>query len=372
MITNKFPMRGAGRGISVLAFLAFATSANAEWTVDRLDPSGSAGSQAFGGGGDQKVGNALLGSTRKAVLWVGPDAVLNLNPLVDGSSNATDTDGNFQVGNVSHATYGGKSHAALWQGSAASYVDLNPTGSTESFASGVDLGVQVGRARFGGVVHAGMWAGSASTWVDLHPTGAFSSSASGVADGQQVGRVTTNEGERASLWTGTAQSWVDLNPAGARSSSAHAVSRGRQVGAAEIGGIHHAGFWTGSSESWVSLNQPGWSAAAALGAFENLTVGGRAVDGQAHAGIWTGTADSWVDLHAYLPSLFISSQATAVWKHNGKTYVVGHGNNNDNGEALLWISDTVPEPSGVLILGAGLAVVPLLRRARRRSAAGRG
>lgn len=359
MNTLEFLGNVGGRTLFVCGLLALAVAANAEWTVVRLDPPGSGGSQAFGVGGGQQVGNALLGSTRKAVIWSGSNGYVNLHPLQDGTSNATDTDGVFQVGNV-------RSRAALWQGTAASFRDLNPLGATESFATGLDGAVQVGRARFAGAVHAGLWTGTAASWVDLHPTSATSSFAYGAADGQQVGMVRTIEGERASVWTGSAQSWVDLNPQGASNSSALAVSQGRQIGSAFFDGVQHAGFWSGTAQSWQSLNQAGWGSATAQGAFENLIVGARGVEGQTHAGIWTGTADSWVDLHSFLPSLFSSSQATAVWKQGSRTYVVGHGNNNDNGEALLWISDAVPESEGVVVLGLGLGIflLPFFRGKR--------
>jgi hypothetical protein len=62
---------------------------------------------------------------------------------------------------------GGLRHAALWGGTAASWVDLNPAGASESDAWAVHNGQQVGYATVGGLQHAGLWSGTADSWVDL-------------------------------------------------------------------------------------------------------------------------------------------------------------------------------------------------------------
>jgi hypothetical protein len=74
-------------------------------------------------------------------------------------------DANQQVGFV-QVTEDLLTHAVLWSGTAASWVDLNPAGSTNSQANGVYCGQQVGFAEG----HAGLWTGSAASWVDLHPS----------------------------------------------------------------------------------------------------------------------------------------------------------------------------------------------------------
>ncbi len=65
-----------------------------------------------------------------------------------------------------------------------------------------------------GIDRASLWSGTAASWVDLTPTGATRfarSRAFGVQGGQQVGYATVGDHERASLWRGTAGSWVDLH-----------------------------------------------------------------------------------------------------------------------------------------------------------------
>ena len=99
--------------------------------------------------------------------------------------------------------------------------------------------------------HASLWTGTAASWVDLHPTGTTSSMARGVRDGQQVGRASVDAAARASLWTGSAASWVDLTPAGADGPSyTWGVYGGQQVGGTDA----HASLWSGSAASWVDLH----------------------------------------------------------------------------------------------------------------------
>jgi len=55
----------------------------------------------------------------------------------------------------------------LWTGSAASWVDLHPAGSTGSEALGTCGTYQVGWAQFNNQLHAGVWNGSSDSWDDL-------------------------------------------------------------------------------------------------------------------------------------------------------------------------------------------------------------
>ena len=74
--------------------------------------------------------------------------------------------------------------------------------------------------------HAALWEGSAASWIDLHPAGAQYSAAKGVLAGRQVGSVTIGDVGHASMWTGSAESWVDLSlwvPGSWRSTYASAI-----------------------------------------------------------------------------------------------------------------------------------------------------
>jgi MYXO-CTERM domain-containing protein len=114
---------------------------------------------------------------------------------------------------------------------------------------------QVGVAWVGGTPRASLWQGSAESWVNLNPAGASSSLANGIHADQQVGWASIAGTQRAGLWSGSAASWVDLHPAGATTSTAWGVHDGRQVGSAIFGGIARAGLWEGSAASWVDLSQ---------------------------------------------------------------------------------------------------------------------
>ncbi|MCE9558164.1 MAG: hypothetical protein K8R88_04365, partial [Armatimonadetes bacterium] len=71
-----------------------------------------------------------------------------------------------------------RNHAALWKGTSESFVDLNPSPTTESRAYKGYGDVQVGysTAAFGTAQRAALWKGTASSMVDLHPADFESSS----------------------------------------------------------------------------------------------------------------------------------------------------------------------------------------------------
>jgi hypothetical protein len=211
-------------------------------------------------------------------------------------------------------TLNGDWRASLWHGSAASWVNLNPTLASWSQCWGVDGGQQVGVARMSGVTRACLWYGTAASWVDLHPPGTLSSCAMDAHAGHQVGYLSVS-GLHATLWSGTAASCVDLNPEWALQSAAYGVHLDQQVGYALASGAPHAVLWNGS-------------------------------------------AASCVDLHAYLPPDFNKSEAHGIWRDASFTYVAGWGHNltTDRNEALLWVG---PLPaSGVG--SEGQAAVPHL------------
>ncbi len=101
------------------------------------------------------------------------------------NSSASGVSGNQQVGSISNIQ--DNSHAGLWNGSAGSWVDLNPAGYINSYANDISGSQQVGRAHMDSYSHAGLWNGTADSWVDLHPDGASQSNAYGVYNGRQAG-----------------------------------------------------------------------------------------------------------------------------------------------------------------------------------------
>ncbi len=179
------------------------------------------------------------------------------------------------AGGIAVAALATTAHA---QGGGWTVVNLHPAGATESYASGVSGGQQVGSAFIGSnLPHASLWSGSAASWVDLHPVGGWTQSyANGISGGQQVGTVLWGGTSSASLWSGSAASFVSLNPWGASSSVGYGISGGTQVGGASFpfikGTYAQAGLWSGSSASWLGFN-PISSNAVARGVFEGQQVG---------------------------------------------------------------------------------------------------
>ncbi|MBP7934264.1 MAG: hypothetical protein KA354_06405 [Phycisphaerae bacterium] len=250
-------------------------------------------------------------------------------------------------------------------------VDLNPARLTESWASGVCGGQQVGYGCYGLAssysVSAMLWTGSADTAVDLNPAG-FTWSGAEDTDGVQQagwGRVYYMIGGRypyvapylvnyvhAMLWTGSAASAVDLHPAGFAESWAYAIGGGQQVGEGRIyhytpkkGGSYvtqsHALLWTGTAASAVDLHPVGFTFSLAWGVGGGQQVGygfvqhntnkkGGSSVAQCHALLWTGSAASVVDLN---PAGFTASAAHGV----GGGQQVGYGTRTDGTQhALLW------------------------------------
>ena len=138
---------------------------------------------------------------------------------------------------------------------------LHPSGQTTSEAYGAGL-QQAGYVKPSvQQTRAAVWNGTASSFVDLHPNGALTSVAWGASDGQQVGQVLftgLGSAARASLWSGTASSRVDLNPPGWARSEALDVAGGQQVGTAQFSSafVSSAILWTGTAESFVILDPP--------------------------------------------------------------------------------------------------------------------
>jgi hypothetical protein len=332
---------GAGVGI--------ASSARAQYTLTDLTPTGPLAG-AFGVSGGTQVGVAF----GEAALWSGTAAsFVNLDPSGYTGGRAEGVSGAYQVGQVGNGTNG---FAALWNGTAASFVNLDPSGGTlNSVAFGVSGGTQVGEwlnaseSNF----YAAVWNGTAASFVDLDPSGGTSnvnSAAYGASGATQVGLV----GSSAALWHGTASSLADLNPAGYNSSVAYAASGNFQAGDAVIGSYTHAALWNGTASSFVDLNPAGYLESEILGIAGGqeagfVTVG---VNSPRLPAVWYGAASNVTLLPL---GSFGSAFATGI-DANGD--VVGEGFLNGGFHALLWTPSGTPEPftATIAISGLGLAI----------------
>lgn len=352
---------------SLLGFAGLAAvPASAQWSAMSLHPSSSPpinNSRVQDIAGGQQVGFVNFPQPH-AALWTGSAAsFMDLAPAGSGSSTAWGTDGSFQAGN---ASFGGEAHAGTWSGTAASWLDLHPAGATLSSARAISGGQQAGIVRFDeSTNNAALWSGSAASFVNLHPAGATDSFASAVGGGRQGGSATIGGQFHASLWTGTADTWQDLQPAGATRSKIVGMDAAQQVGDALFGSSGHASLWTGTGASWVDLNPAGATISEALDVFAGFQAGSAGFGSQFHAGMWNGTAASWEDLSVYLPAGYgTSSRAMSIWTDGSTLYVGGEARFEQNGatHAILW-TRPIPEPA----TGTLLALGALGLRRRRKS-----
>lgn len=183
------------------------------------------GTQVVGyGGGTATVGPDAF----HALLWttVAASSAVDLNPSQLGftASQAFATNGSQQVG-VAAADFGdldSNGDAILWQSTASSAVNLNPSGFSESIADNIGGGQEVGYGLWKGETDAIVWSGTAASAIDLSPTnlsGYTLSEALATNGSQQVGygNLDTGTEPEALAWSGTANSAVnlqDLLPAG--------------------------------------------------------------------------------------------------------------------------------------------------------------
>jgi hypothetical protein len=221
---------------------------------------------------------------------------------------------------------------------------------------------QVGRYTAPGGGHAALWYGTAASFVDLHPAGAVISGAAATDGTLQGGWVSlTGNGTQAALWAGTPESFINLTPGGG--GSVYGMVPGQQVGEASIGGQVHAVMWSGTPESIVDLH-PGPTGNSRLYATCGTAQVG--VWNGDKAAIWFGTAQSAMSLHDFLPPEYGFSRAWSVYEANGLFYVGGDAlHSSGRTEAFLWIG--IPAPSTALLLGTSL--VFFTRRRRYASAA---
>src|SRR5262245_36764121 len=169
-------------------------------------------------GGSAPIERALLwsGTAESLVELAGPDPKLQTRALaVKDGVQVGEYGRNFTM------------HAAMWQGSSVSMVVLHPApppgyppDAQVSRASGVGNGQQVGLVAWKKKplapqdMRAALWTGSAASFVDLTPPKVRHAEAPACAGGLQVCAVsldTNNAERRATLWRGSAAALVDLH-----------------------------------------------------------------------------------------------------------------------------------------------------------------
>lgn len=270
-----------------LLLLGTATSA-----VD-LHPAGFINSQATATDGVQQCGYGQITDLNEGILWEGAASpAINLTPSVYNQSYCFGVYHGQQIGYAESIQYfTATQHALLWSGSSGAFVDLHPAlGFTFSKGLGIFAGQEVGTIAnipYGPVNtfgyessdHAVMWSGTAASAIDLHPSG-FDASAAMATNGIQQGgwaysaSAAGGSNLHAMMWYGSAASAVDLHPYGWVDTRVNAMGATMQVGegwtgpANQSSSYRHALAWSGTAASVIDLNQflpAGYQNAAATG-----------------------------------------------------------------------------------------------------------
>ncbi len=322
------------------------TAACGQWTVTVLGPVGQ----------DSSANGGVGGAGPDAAGGVAPGAQVGYVLVPVGTTGAT------------------QYHAALWNGTAANWVDLHPPGAASSIAfsvaqvSGVVAGrksVEVGGVAVLGAYHAAMWPsggggiGGVPVWLDLNPVNASASLALCVqVDGTgmmtSVGFATYGVLDHAGMWNGPGAAWTDLHPIGPSwigltHSHAVACDTSQQVGYATIG-TWHATVWSGSASSAVDLHPPGATRSECAGVSGGVQVGNAIIGGSRHATLWRGTASSMIDLH---PTLAATDATASVATSISGPWQAGDVTIGDVHHASIWNATAATWEDISLALGDG-------------------
>lgn len=348
----------------VLLITLLAMPVFADWAVADLSPQGATSSHAFGIGNGKQVGNVRFSNgPMRAAMWNGTaESWVNLAPIGSTSSSALDIEEDVQVG---YATIDGYNHASMWRGTASSWTDLHPEVATESGILSISGDKAVGYARIDGIRHPIIWDILTGQWTDLSSMLPYSADLEDINDnGDIAGSSSVNGMSHAGFMDASTDSWIDLNPVGAVNSWVASMSGDYQAGAAFIGQVYRAIIWYGSANSWIDLSPEESDYTYISGSFGNVQVGGTAIE-RSHAAMWSGSKDSLIDLHNLLPSKYTTSDAWAVKIYNGVTYIVGSAEATDfHTSAIIWRSQPIPEPSSILAICGGAAGLFAFRRRR--------
>ena len=359
--------QGLAAAIAAIFQTACSASAQPQWTATVFHPAGAFLSEIRALAPGQQAGRVQLTSlpsTSQATIWSGLPASwtgLGSGGVVYGTTG------------LQQAGFASGFGATLWSGTPQSAVSLMPSvpGLTNAEAYGIAGDQQVGRARINQADHAALWRGSAASFVDLTPPGAQSAIAyatDGIYQWGGAGFLGPNgQYGRALRWNGSPESTLDFTPPGAVFCGVLGVGGGVQVGSATFpGNPGHAVMWQGTPESWMDLHPfPGFGTSILLAAAGSVQAGWSHAPGfsSPHAGVWFGTAESFVDLTQFLPAGFGGeSSATSVIIDQGRIIVGGYAD-GPTGEhrAVIWTRD-IPAPAGGGVLAAFLW---LSRRSRK-------
>ncbi|QOJ00342.1 MAG: hypothetical protein HRU70_07500 [Phycisphaeraceae bacterium] len=370
------PLAALVAGVSAAA--AIATPAHAQWRAVVLHPPGLYASSALASGGASQAGYVFYSSQSEAVPVVWSEDGVNHSSLLPPGwdyGRVFGASGNRQVGTINGFT---TSRAAMWHGTAESFVELNVVhpnyGSTQARSTAGNQVVGESYFRPTGTQRAILWDATTLAWTDLNPVGAQASLAVATDGLRQGGRVrSTGQSEfRAALWFGSAASYVDLHPPGYVRSQVNGL--GADGGGAQVGSIQVAGqtarpvVWRGTMQSLVDLTPtaPGVRNAEVF-ATTGLVHAGHAVFQTTglNAVLWLADdPNSLVNLHRFLGAGWTSSTVAAITRVDDTLYVAGRATraNHPREMAVSWVIRNVPAPGTLAPLLAGAALLAQRRR----------
>lgn len=237
-------------------------------------------------------------SPQRPVIWsVGAQPTIDLLPGGFLSGQVNGVDGSTQVGwayqKVGQNYY---LYAAMWLGSAQSYVNLAPSASVYngSEAYGIRGSLIVGMANHWntGYAHPCMWTGPSHTFTDLFVASRMQFGYAYATDGTLVGGSVIYKNTstyHATIWNGTAASALDLNPAGYTTSEIVGMIPGIQMGYVKRAGFgEEAALWRGTTESLHIIAPEGVISSKLYDSDGTRFVGFVRSTGWASAAIWWG------------------------------------------------------------------------------------
>jgi len=280
-------------------------------SVIRLNPYSTYGSIGRALRGGVQVGSVTIprGTAARAAIWSGtPQSWVDIHPahmeeVTSTVAYAFDGDtigGTYFIDTGAQFVLG---RPCIWtDATPESWVDLLPPGYTTGEVLGVHGDIQVGATYEEFLGKAAMWSGSAASFVDLNPPEAFASSATCTDGTHQYGVVaafTPVPGIYAARWSGTAESWEDMGSPEGWFGGISATHGGWHSGSIQSpdGVEERAAVWTGGPGSYQDLHSalpPGYLTSIAQGIWRHLESGTTYVVGSAvseatnqpHAMMW--------------------------------------------------------------------------------------
>lgn len=165
--------------------------------------------------------------------------------------------------------------------------------------------------------------------------------------------------------------FTDLGPPGGTVSYGSGINNsGKVIGSIYVAGDQHATLWNGTTAT--DLGTLGGKISYAFGINNSgQVVGSSFIPGNVvtHATLWNGAAGT--DLNSFLDAATVSSGWVLTEGHgiNDSGWITGVARNSITGQEHAYLLSAVPEPETCALMLAGLGVLGLTVRYRKRATA---